>query len=82
MKLDSSEIKSPAWQKIQEHLKERLESLRKSNDDYVDSVSSAKTSGQIKEVKSLLKLGAETHEPILLNVEGGDEIPPEEPEEV
>lgn len=56
-------LASPAWAELQQHLKQRLEDLRKQNDDIgLDAEQTATMRGKIHEVKRLMQLGATQHE--------------------
>ena len=56
--LDTHELKSVVWMKIQRVLEEELDSLRKANDSIeLDAVKTASLRGQIKQVKKMLNIG-------------------------
>lgn len=54
-KLAQHERMSPAWISIQRHLTEKLESLRKQNDNTdLDELATARLRGRIYEIKQIL----------------------------
>lgn len=56
MKLEKHETQSPLWMKIEEHLKVRIETLRKMNDADLDPAKTARIRGRIAEARRLLGL--------------------------
>ena len=57
--LSKAERESPLWQRIEEHLNNRLISHRNKNDNNLGDVDTAKLRGRIAEAKALLALGDE-----------------------
>jgi hypothetical protein len=56
--LTSGDKVSPTWQKLCEHLENKLKDLRGKNDDSkLDAIQTAALRGQIQTLKSLLQLG-------------------------
>ena len=56
-KLNSNDIQSATWMKIKEIYERRLEKIRIRNDSTLDPEKTARTRGQIEEIKRLLALG-------------------------
>lgn len=54
MILEPHEYTSAVWLKIKEYLEERLEMLRRKNDNSMTDVETEKLRGRIQEVKNLL----------------------------
>lgn len=56
MKLEKHETQTPLWMKIEEHLKARIETLRRMNDADLDPAKTARIRGRIAEARRLLSL--------------------------
>ena len=54
--IEPHEAQSALWRKLKEHYTERLELLRRKNDNAMDEAKTAKLRGQIAECKSFLAL--------------------------
>lgn len=57
MKLSDGERMSALWRKLEQHLTDRLATLRARNDGNLPPDETAKVRGQIAEVKSFLEIG-------------------------
>ena len=57
MKLSEGERMSALWRKLEQHLTDRLATLRARNDGNLPPDETAKVRGQIAEVKSFLDIG-------------------------
>lgn len=58
LQLTEGEKMTPIWLRIEEHLKNRLDTLRLKNDRQQSEQETAALRGQISEVKSLLNIAA------------------------
>jgi len=54
--LERHEINSSTWAKVEAHIKERLETLRASNDADLDPIQTALLRGRIRELKVMADL--------------------------
>ena len=59
-KLDDHERASALWQKLEAHLRERLNMARLKNDGELSEVETARLRGQIFALKSLIALGRDS----------------------
>lgn len=57
MKLNAVEKQSALWRKLEQHLTERLATMRQKNDGNLDPLETAKVRGRITELKDLIALG-------------------------
>lgn len=57
MKLTKVELDTAVWKRIEAHLNEQIESLRRQNDGDMDEIATAKLRGRISAIKSILALG-------------------------
>lgn len=56
MNLERHEINSSTWIKVEAHIKERIETLRASNDADLDPIQTALVRGRIRELRALADL--------------------------
>lgn len=62
MELTQRDRDSDTWEKLHAYLTERLDELRRKNDNDMGEIETARLRGQIREVKGLLALGNEKPE--------------------
>lgn len=57
LQLTDAERQSALWMKLARHVEQRLDILRRRNDNQLDDLATAKLRGQIAECKAILALG-------------------------
>lgn len=58
--VDAADRQNPLWQRLERHLKQRIESLRLQNEQDADERKTANLRGQIRALRSLLGAAKDT----------------------